>query len=141
MSDLLASLLGFFTTVVLLMILFQNCSFTVGCGGSHRMPVEHMDVEEEEMEEVGTEESPDANDVQEGYASIDAVGSDPEPPKKMRPHLLSNENHYLEPPFSTNFGHDPHGVPHGYQRKCQTTDELMKESYPHLPGFNMDIYH
>ena len=76
MKDILPALLGFFFTVTILLILFQNCSFTVGCGGKHKNKVyrEMMknqgDKEEIEMEEVISED-PSANDTVEGYASID----------------------------------------------------------------------
>jgi hypothetical protein len=36
MQNLLAGLLGFFISVTILLVLLENCSFNVGCGGKNR---------------------------------------------------------------------------------------------------------
>jgi hypothetical protein len=86
MAELLSALLGFFFTVTILLVLFDNCSFNMGCGGKYatqaaRWPysMERManygPEPEVAMEEVGAVDSPVANDSVEGFASVDASGT------------------------------------------------------------------
>jgi hypothetical protein len=96
MKDLLSILLGFFFTVTILMILFDNCSFSVGCGGKYASrryehmssyplyPAEHFteylkEVDEQKMDEIypSPEPEPDVNDEQ--YAVVESEKTEVSP--------------------------------------------------------------
>ena len=132
MSDLLPALLGFFFTVTILLVLFDNCSFSMGCGKKHRNPMsmrrwdkyENMESYPKEiaMEEVAATDSPSAIDNVEGYASVDASGTGYLVQPTSRTMAKYGDNPYHEHPYGAPFHGDGEmysnigGVPHTTQR-------------------------
>lgn len=126
MNDILSALLGFFFTVVLLLTIFENCGFSIGCGRRGHMErlTNPTTIRQIMMEEVKScpgplAPPPSANDVVEGFASVEASGSDiPQPslppmPGPERQKAINANDNYLEHPIHPMFPHDPMGKGHG----------------------------
>jgi hypothetical protein len=123
MNNILSAILGFVITVIFLLILFHNCRFSIGCGQSPENRERMTDqMEEVMMKEItpGNESGRDvsapppmASDNLEGFASIDASGSEyPESlPEPM--HKNINTDNYYEHPIHPMSPHDPMGKGHG----------------------------
>lgn len=116
-TGVLSGILGFFFTVTLFLVLFNNCSFSFGCGKGHQSNLmEKMKVKPVMMREINTNneksEPPQANDNTKGYATIDASGSEhPQPLKMMHPQNdkpTMDEVYAMPPPMHPPFRGDAH---------------------------------
>lgn len=142
MAELLSALLGFFFTVAILLVLFDNCSFNVGCGGKYATQTAKWPYQMERManygpepevsmEEVGAVDSPIANDSVEGFASVNASGSNI--PMKQITGVLNpmpdNASPYVSHPFGPMVRE---GEPYGSSGHPGNTNCVM--SCPGGPG-------
>jgi len=144
MNELFSSLLGFFFTVVVLLIFLENCGFSAGCGRgfrSRRMmerltnpaPIPEIMMQELKSCPGPLAPPPQASDVLEGFATVDASGSQhPQPPlppmhqQQQQQQQAGVNDHYLEHPIHPMHPHDPMGKAHGRQMSSESVVDLQQ---------------